>query len=149
VRSLLASVCLALLVPFAPAAHADAPTAATYAVIDVHDDGTADVTVLCTATNTATDTESTTVACDVYDSSARPSIHRETGVTGPAGACVLVATGRVVPIEYCTTTTVRYRDGSSQSTTQCSHLGGGPTPHHPPEPPQPGLGCSDPRPVES
>lgn len=142
-RRLFALLCLAVLGQLAPAAHAEPPGMAPYAVVAPGSDGRALVVLLCEATNHDT-SMTATLGCDVFDSSGRPSIHREMPA-GPASGCVVVADDLVLPIEYCTTLTTTYPDGSSQTRQQCGHTGGTPPPHTPPGPGSPGVtACTDP-----
>lgn len=134
-----------LVATLAPPVHAAAPPESrTFAVVDPDDQGIARVVVLCTGQAPPADSALTVVACDLYDSSGRPSIHHERGFAGPAGVCVINAFNMVIPVEYCTTTTTTYRDLSKQSTTQCGHAGGAPPPHNAPGPYTPNvLECLD------
>lgn len=142
-RRLFALVCLAVLGQLVPTAHAEPPPGgALYAVVVPVGGNRAAVVLLCETTHTDPMT-ATTLACDLYDSSGRPSIHHEMPVR-PAG-CVVVADDLVLPIEYCATLTTTYPDGSSQTRQQCGHTGGTPPPHTPPGPGSPGVtACTDP-----
>lgn len=140
---LLASVLVAVLTP--PVGAAPAPVARTFAMTDGDaESGYVSVFVACTGTGPADQSARTVVECDIYDDSTRPSIHHERSFAGGAGACFVYARALKMPIEFCTTVTVQYRDLSQQSHTQCGRSGDGQPPRNAPAPSTSGpLECAD------
>lgn len=129
--SLLAMTLVATIAPPAGAAP-PAPIAETYAFVSPDEFGNALVVVACTGRGPAQESSRIVVACDLYDDSGGPSIHHERSYTGFAGACFIASQGARLPVEFCTTVTLTYRDLSKQSATQCSHAGEYLPPHNAP-----------------
>lgn len=144
-RLFLALVGVALVSTLAPTAQAyDAPKAQTYAVVAPDSTGMARVIVVCTATAPPVDSALSVIGCDLYDSSARPSIHHERMYSGGSGVCVINAFLMQLPVEYCTTVTTTYQNSSTQTAQQCGHSGGAPPPHNAPAAHNPSLAeCLD------
>jgi hypothetical protein len=145
-RFLLASICTALLVPLAPAAHAAGNVQAIVVtpVISTDGIGASRVVVNCLGLGDQ-DALLISMTCDMYDSSGAPSIHHQRNFPGPAGHCVINAFNMQLPVEVCATATATFKDLSTKTSTACYTSGSPAPPHTAPSPHTPGfLECEDP-----